>query len=205
MYNCIVFDVDGTMIENEKAVYSAYQKVIYDEFGRYFSPEEVKRAYAVPTHEAIKRLGFNNVEEAEKKYHRCLMEAFQNVEPFKGIPEVLEYLQKKKIILGVVTSRNKDEVSEDACFQGLISHFRHVVCASDTKKHKPDAEPLLKLLWEVDCEPSKALYIGDTLFDYQCARNAGVDFALAVWGAKSREGIEAKYFLKEPGEILDIL
>lgn len=205
MYDCIIFDVDGTMIDNEKAVFSSYQKVIYDEFGRHFTPEEIKRAYAVPTHEALIRLGLKNIREAEEKYHKYLMEAFCHVEPFTGIPDVLDYLRRREVILGVVTSRNQNEVSEDVCFQGLAHHFKHVVCANDTEKHKPNPEPLLKLLQQADCESYKTLYIGDTIYDFQCARNAGVDFALATWGAKNREGIEAKYFLKEPGEILGIL
>jgi HAD superfamily hydrolase (TIGR01549 family) len=204
MYNCIIFDVDGTMIVNEEAVFSSYQKAIFDEFGRYFTPEEVKRAYSVPTLEALKRLGFKNIEEAEQKYHRYLMEAFKHVEPYPGIIDVLEYLKQKGIVLGVVTSRNKSEVTRDVCFQGLVKYFDYVVCASDTDKHKPDPEPLVMLLQRADCEPGKAIYIGDTLFDYKCARDAGVDFALACWGAKSREGIEAKYFLEAPGEILNI-
>lgn len=30
--------------------------------------------------------------------------------------------------------------------------------------------------------PAKSVYIGDTLYDQQCADAAKIDFALALWG-----------------------
>ena len=48
------------------------------------------------------------------------------------------------------------------------------------------------------------LYIGDSVYDMQCARNAMVDFALACWGASSRE-IEADYYLEKPSDVLSVV
>lgn len=205
MYNCIVFDVDGTLIDTERAVFSSYQKVIFEEFGRYYEPEEIKPAFGVPTPEALARLGFKNIEEAEGKYHRYLMEAFCHAKPFEGIIEVLAALKHQGITTGVVTSRNKAEVEEDACFQGLAQYFTYVICADDTEKHKPDPEPLLTVVKRAEKELCKTLFIGDTHYDSACAKGAGVDFALALWGAKEGDRIGADYYLQEPRKILDVL
>ena len=37
-----------------------------------------------------------------------------------------------------------------------------------------------------------------------CAYNAGIDFALALWGAKSSKGINANYILDNPRQILEL-
>ncbi len=204
-YDCIIFDVDGTMIDTRHAVFTSYQRVIFEEFNRYFTDEELRVAYGVPTEEALARLGFKNVSEAHKKYHRYLMEAFSQVQPFEGIIEILEILREEKIITGIVTSRDKDEVLQDKCLQKLIKHFDYVVCSNDTEKHKPNPEPVLKLLELAKCENKKVLYIGDTHYDYMCAKNAGVDFALALWGAENTEDIHADYNLEKVKDLFGII
>ena len=57
-----------------------------------------------------------------------------------------------------------------------------IICADDTAEHKPKPGPLLKYMEYTGARPSEVLYVGDTVYDMQCARGAGVDFALARWG-----------------------
>ena len=204
MYDCIIFDVDGTLIDTENAVLTTYRKVFLDEFHRDILPEELRAAYGVPTGLAMKNLGFKNVREAEENYHKHLFKEFCNVKPFNGILPVLEILKSKGIVTGIVTSRDKKEVTNDVCLQGLITYFQYVICTDDTEKHKPDPEPLLKLIEKTGLKASNVLYIGDTYFDYMCAKSAGVDFALALWGTKSSVNINAKYNMDKPADILQL-
>jgi phosphoglycolate phosphatase-like HAD superfamily hydrolase len=43
------------------------------------------------------------------------------------------------------------------------------------------------------------------VFDRACAKNAGVKFALALWGSNNAENIDADFFFKKPADLLDIL
>ena len=53
-------------------------------------------------------------------------------------------------------------------------------------------------------EKEEILYIGDSVYDSKCAENAGVDFALAVWGSHT-ETTPANYYLKNPLDLLSVL
>lgn len=205
MYRCIIFDVDGTMIDTEKAVYATYQRMVKEQFGKYYSPDEIITAYGAPTQMALQRLGFSDIPAACEKYHAYLMAAFHEVQPFEGIERVLDALKEKGITIGLVTSRNRKEVEEDVCLQALMQHFQYIVCADDTQKHKPNPEPILKLLELAHANAAEALYIGDTPYDYRCAKDAGVHFALALWGARRTEGIQAQYNLQHPHELLALI
>jgi HAD superfamily hydrolase (TIGR01549 family) len=205
MYNFIIFDVDGTLINTGAAVVAAYQEVIFEEFGRYFSEKEIFENYMFPTYERLKGFGVKNIEESIKKFHNYLMDAFYNLDPYEGIFQLLETLEHRNIRMGIVTARSRKEVIDDPCLQCFIKHFEYVVCADDTVKHKPEAEPLLKIIKEMKADISKTIYIGDTPSDYMCAKSSGIDFGLALWGAKNTENINAKYKFKQPEEILDIL
>ncbi len=48
------------------------------------------------------------------------------------------------------------------------------------------------------------LYIGDSKYDSKCAENAGIDFALAVWGSHIKY-IKADYFLERPADLLSVM
>jgi phosphoglycolate phosphatase-like HAD superfamily hydrolase len=52
---------------------------------------------------------------------------------------------------------------------------------------------------------NEAIYIGDSIYDNQCARNAAVAFGLAEWGSHTSEGFEADHIFKTPSDILSIL
>lgn len=205
MYDFIIFDVDGTLIDTGNAVMKSYQKAIVAEFGRRFTEEELSPVYGIPTKQAIELLGFKDVEAGSNLYFKYLFEAFTKVKPFKGIVELLEELKARKVGSGVVTSRNRLEVANDPSLQSLLKYFGHVVCTEDTPKHKPEAEPALKLIEKAGADISKAIYLGDTYYDYMCAKNAGVKFALASWGARDISDIQADYVLKEPKDLLDLV
>jgi HAD superfamily hydrolase (TIGR01549 family) len=205
MYDFIIFDVDGTLIETEQVVIDAYQKVIFEEFGRYFSTEEFFENHSVPTFERMKRFGVKNVEEAVDKFHIYLMEGFCKLKPYEGILQILKILKHKNILTGIVTARSGKEVSEDPCLQSFIKNFEFIVCADDTIKHKPDPEPLLFITKKMKANKAKTIYIGDTYSDYMCAKNSGVHFGLALWGAKDIENIIAHHNFLKPGDIQDVL
>lgn len=205
MYKYIVFDVDGTMIDTEEAVMYAYQSVIFKKHGRYFTPEELLKGYGVPTPKSLEAFGFTDIEKAVKDYYEYLIEGFSKNRIFDGISELIFTLKNMDIPLGVVTSRSRFEVEVDTCMDCLKDKFKTIITSDDTVLHKPDAEPLLKAMEILNAEADETLFIGDTQFDRLCAKNAGVRFALALWGTNNAENIDADYYFKKPEELLEIL
>ena len=78
------------------------------------------------------------------------------------------------------------------------------ICADDTQEHKPNAAPILKYVELSKTDHRKVLYIGDSKYDSKCAENAGIDFALAVWGSHNKH-IKADYFLEKPANLLSAI
>lgn len=205
MYKYIVFDVDGTMVDTEEAVMFAYQSVIFQKHGRYFTEQELLKGYGVPTPQSLERYGFTDIQGAMKDYYGYLIEGFKRCSTFEGIPELLDSLGAKNVPLAVVTSRCDYEIKIDPCLQGFLNRFSAVICSDDTVRHKPEAEPLQKAMEKLCALPEETLYVGDTLFDSQCAKNAGVKFALAIWGSNNADNIAADYYLKSPAQLLELL
>lgn len=203
MAKLVIFDVDGTMIDTEEVVLKSYQYAICEEFGRQFTQEELLVTYGIPTLQAMERLGVKDIDRACERYFDSLFKAYTGgVRLFDGITQLLEELKKRNIVCGIVTSRDRSEVANDVTLQALMKYFDYVICSEDTEKHKPDAEPTNKLLELAGIDASEALYLGDTFYDYMCAKNAGVRFALASWGSRPDEKIKEDYLLDQPADLL---
>ncbi|WLC88605.1 HAD family hydrolase [Clostridium estertheticum] len=205
MYNYIIFDVDGTLLDTEIAVLSSLQKLVSEELNKNYSFEELKFALGIPGEVALNKLRITNILECSEKWNIYLKEYFHHVKIFDDIKESLVKLNEMGVSIGIVTSKTKEEFLNDFVPFGLSNYFKLVVCADDTEKHKPNPEPLLKFIELSEVDKSKTIYIGDTKYDLDCALGAGIDFALALWGAKSSIGIDANYILENPKQILELV
>lgn len=124
---------------------------------------------------------------------------------FSDIEVVLKSLVSSGYKLGIVTSKTKDEFTQDFDKLEINTYFDIVVCADDTEKHKPFPDPLIKYMELSRVEKHEILYIGDTEYDMNCARLSQIDFALAGWGAHTSKHIQATYYLKKPTDLFTIL
>jgi HAD superfamily hydrolase (TIGR01549 family) len=206
MYKLIIFDIDGTLIDTTGVVKETYQYAISEGLGRNLTDEELEGLIGVPTVKAIKKFNVRDYKATCDRYFNKLFEAFsKDVKPFDGIVELLEELVKRKIQCAIVTSRNRSEIGNDAALSSILKYFATVVSFEDTQRHKPDPEPIIKLLEITGHDVSDVIYIGDTYSDYRCALDAGVKFALASWGAKPDDRIRADYTLAKPSDLFGLL
>lgn len=200
-YKHIVFDVDGTLMDTEKAVLCSLQEVLVEVMGKKFPMEELTFALGITGEDALKRLGIKDIPVALHRWEDILRQYADTVSVYEGVTELVEELSGIGCSLGIVTSRVRKEFDNDIGGFGIGRYFTTIVCADDTKEHKPAAEPLLKYIELAGASRQEVLYIGDSVYDSKCAENAGVDFALAVWGSH-RETIRADYYLREPMELM---
>jgi pyrophosphatase PpaX len=111
--------------------------------------------------------------------------------------------------LGIVTAKGRATV--DLAFRviELEPYFDAVVTADMTERHKPDPEPVLKALELLGSSPSEAAFVGDSPFDIESGKAAGV-YAVAVsWGKIHPEerllAAGADVLVHSPGELLGVL
>ena len=205
MYERIVFDIDGTLIDSEKAVRLSLCDLIREEWGEERSPGELVFSFGVPGVQSLRELGFSDPEAADRRWSQLLQGYFAELSLFEGVHSMLDGLRNRKIPLGLLTSKTRAEYRDEFVPFGLSSCFEGYICADDTQRHKPDPEPMFEYFTRYGGEPGSTLYVGDSPFDSACAHAAGVDFALACWGAHQETGINARFYPRTPEDLLDIL
>ncbi|TPV43491.1 HAD family hydrolase [Bacillus dicomae] len=201
----IIFDIDGTMLDTEKAVLYSLQRTLRDE-GMNYSLEKLHFALGIPGVAALQEIGVENIKAVHEKWIRNMADFKNEITVFKGIAEVIEIVSSYKVRTGIVTSKTRQEFIDDFQPFGLHSYFEHSICVEDTMKHKPHPEPLVTCLKRLNIDAQEAIYIGDSVYDLQCAKQAGAKFGLALWGAKTKKGFEeADYIFQTPHEILSLV
>lgn len=205
MYKYIIFDIDGTLLDTVAPNLSSLKKVVLEELNKDCTFDELKFSLGIPGEVTLNKLGIADVPRCLHKWNEYLKDYHNEVKVFDGIKETLMELDKRKILTGIVTSETKEEFKNMFIPFNLRNYFDIVICADDTEKHKPNPEPILKLIELSNGDKSDFIYIGDTKYDMQCATSAGIDFGLALWGATSLEGINAKYIFENPKQILNLI
>ncbi len=205
MYNSIIYDVDGTLIDTEQAVLGSLQQMLINDYGITVEKQELSFVLGIPGAIALPKLGILNIEEANDRWNEYMKDFYSTMSVFDGISQLLKTLRQRNVAQGIVTSKTGEELRDDFMPFGLMEYLTYKVCAEDTEQHKPHPEPLLKYMEISGTDPKKSIYIGDTIYDCECARDAGVDFALALWGCKNHEAIPAKYKLSRPENLLELL
>ncbi|MFD0959313.1 HAD family hydrolase [Paenibacillus chungangensis] len=205
MYKTIIFDVDGTLIDTERAVLGSLRRMLKQEYGLSYEQDDLAFVLGVPGASVLQRLGAPDVAAANERWNEHMKDFKHTMSIFEGVTELLGELYRRNVRMGIVTSKTKSELRDDFIPFGLMEYLSVAVCASDTSLHKPHPEPLQKFLELSGADPCTSIYIGDTIYDYECARSAGIAFGLALWGAKSREGIHEQHALVSPSDVLTLI
>jgi pyrophosphatase PpaX len=124
-----------------------------------------------------------------------------------GMDDALATLRDRGHRLGIVTAKRR--LTVDLAFARLPIEqlFETVVGGDETEHHKPHPEPLLLALERLGASPADAAYVGDSPFDMQAAKAAGL-YAIGVsWGRihTADKLADADVIVDDPEELLDLV
>ncbi|CAA9471873.1 MAG: hypothetical protein AVDCRST_MAG12-843, partial [uncultured Rubrobacteraceae bacterium] len=129
---------------------------------------------------------------------------------FPGVDEALSRLRTAGVSVVVVTSKRRRSVEMALeMFPGLDLVVDLFVTMEDTTEHKPHPEPLLKgLELAGDVPKERAVYVGDSPFDVQAAKVAGLRSVAVSWGAFSEDTLreaEPDHLVPDIDAVVDVL
>jgi pyrophosphatase PpaX len=200
-----LFDLDGTLIDSEELILDSFRYATRTVLGAQVDDDELRRGIGQPLIAQMRSIEPARAEELFDVYVAHNRERTADLlRSYPGVPEMLERLRGAGCRLGVVTSKMRP--SQELAFRtlGIENTFEVIVTVEDTPLHKPHPQPILHALELLSEDPAGAVYVGDSPFDMQAARAAGVLSAAATWGIFSREELEPEnpdVFYASPHEV----
>ena len=186
VYNSIIFDVDGTVLDSSAGIIDAIKYTI-NKFG----------LKALKDKELQDFVGFSPLQGAfvhfcgldSKSAQNCALtfrEYYKNKAMYKSIPydgiyALLEYLKLKNIKLGVATYKRQDYALE------LMKHFgfdkyMSAICGADNDNKLTKTDIVNLCIEKLGAAKVSTVLIGDSVHDAAGAQNAGISFIGVTYG-----------------------
>lgn len=191
MYKVILFDFDGTLLDSDQMLVVTFQE-LYDLYRKDYHPslDHMLTFSGPPIKDTLKK-EFPDMDQEFilKEYlSRSVKNYDKYVKPFPYVKEMLKSLKENNIPFGLITSKAKDATNYALKITGLEGLFDFKICADEVSKAKPDPEGILLALKHFNVlNKSDAIYIGDTMYDYLTAKNAGVKFGYVTFSPRKME------------------
>lgn len=197
------FDLDGTLIDTERAVLLAWQDTLAG-YGYARELDELRGVLGVTNEAGVASARAQVDEDFGPRWRDAYARHATGAGFFPGVREALLSLRAAGCAVGAVSSRDRAEYHRFFSDFGLGDLLDVVVLEEDTARHKPEADPLLKYLELTGSAPEETVYVGDIPGDIACANAAGVKSALVAWNGSHITCPAADFVLHSPEQLLHL-
>lgn len=215
MIRLIIFDLDGTLLNTIADLAVSTNRAL----ALHGFPTHPTEAYRFFVGNGINKLFERALPEGRKTeeniqlIRRDFLEYYgqHNMDhstPYPGIPELLEELQQKGILLAVASNKYHEGTRKLVAHYFPQIRFAEVLGQREGVAPKPDPTIVGDILSSASVSAEETLYVGDSGVDMQTALNSGVTACGVTWGFRPRaelESLHPAYIVDRPDEIGEIL
>ena len=193
----IVFDCDGTIVNSRNTTVRLIENVWRAQGLIPPKEEEILTVTALPLEEAVRYLcPTKDKHVVEKLIQTCheymidkkVAQGEQEV-LFEGVVETLKTLKTKDTILAIITGKSRKGL-EQILQNHNLKQFFTLTKTADCGPSKPNPTVLLEAIEEIGAEKQQTVFIGDTIYDMQMAKNAHVKSIGVSFGYHSVEALK---------------
>jgi len=190
-FDLVVFDWDGTLMDSEAKIVRCIQAAARGTGVPVPTVDEARHIIGLGLGEAMDRLfpGVAAVHRARivELYRRHFLELDNTAMPlFPGVTEGLASLSGRGYLLAVATGKSRRGLERVLDETGTRKLFVASRCA-DEAFSKPHPRMLEDILDLTGIDADRAIMVGDTVYDMQMARNAGVAGVAVSYGVHARQ------------------
>ena len=201
MPSAAVFDVDGTLVTFKFDVQGTRAALLREMQESGFDPSGL--GLTTPTQTIIDTAGTqaagNRLEDflRFRKRAYAILDSFEvdsaiTTSAFPGTLTELEYLRSKGVRLAVLTNSGRSAATEVLSRANLDDCFEFVLTRDETQTMKPRPDGLKKAVELLKLPASSVYYVGDSPYDIEAAKGAGVKAISVATGNFSKDKLQER-------------
>lgn len=174
-----IFDLDGTLLDSVDLHALAWQEAML-QFGHDVSFEQVRSQIGkggdklIPVFLSAHEQREHGKDLEEWRGNRFKNEYLPLVRPFSAVPDLLRRVRDAGLRIAVASSAKKDEVDKYLDIAGITDLVDVTTSSDDAEESKPAPDIFNVVLKKLKIDGADAVVIGDTPYDAEAARKAGV-------------------------------
>ncbi len=186
-----LFDFDGTVANTIPGIITTLKKTSVT-MGCDYDIDYAKSLIGIPlVMMGVELCGQNRAAEFVETYRKEYIQWGADLICFyDGMEDILKFLREEGLTVAVVTSKRKDSLLLNLEHLKAADYFDLLVTKESTEFFKPHPAPVEYALTGLNASPQQAVMIGDTHYDLECGKGAGVMTIGVTWGVETRPQIE---------------
>jgi len=192
LYKLAIFDFDGTLVDSAPGIIDVMRQVV-DEYELH---EDILTKWrdlvGVPLGKQMEIIFPNHSEEfwleVADRYRAIYDGKTIEICPlFPDLIAMLDSLKDAGIKISIASSKRRPLIEVVLDHHTLGPYFELVVGANDITHHKPHPESVHHTIKKLGLQHTDTVVIGDSIYDLEMAKNAGVDAIGVTTGIHSRD------------------
>ncbi len=210
MYELIVFDLDGTLIDSAPDIAAALNSILADCGLATHTEEMIRRMIGSGVVELVRRaLVASGAPTSDERKLVELAKAFRaqyathlldRTALYPEVEKTLSALSQRKAIATNKPGAVARQIVEKL---GIAPHFFAVLGEDDVGKTKPDPRIVDEIVSRAKVDRERVLFVGDSAVDMETAENANVDLCLVSYGYGDSQAIAAAGLRRKPKFVID--
>ncbi|SEQ37051.1 phosphoglycolate phosphatase [Loktanella sp. DSM 29012] len=197
----VIFDVDGTLVNSRAAIVHA-MRAGFAAVGRDYPGDaaclrgvglsvDVMFRALVPDAPDTELVALRSAYQQAYYDHRASLGSEAMAPFYDGARDALDrFRAQDTLLMAAATGKSLRGMQAMIADHGLVGYFQSVQTA-DHHPSKPHPSMIHQVLSDTGVEPARAVMVGDTSFDMQMGRAAGVATIGVSWGYHPPEALDA--------------
>jgi len=192
-YQHVIWDWNGTLLDDAVATVKAVNRMLQNRNLGSTTLEEYRERITYPVIKLYYEAGFDleneNYEDMCEEYARYYEENTADMSLHEDAVSALSWFKAKGVSQHIVSASEYGILVEQVSRYGIIDYF-DTICGQKNKRGDSKEHLAMNLMAELRAEPENVLFIGDTVHDFEIARNIGARCYLVSNGHCSRERLQ---------------
>lgn len=190
-YEYVIWDWNGTLFNDVQISIDTMNKMLeVKEYPQRLDTDLYKSIFSFPVIDYYIKAGLDfekhSFDELAQLFIDLYSEVQDSAELFDGVRDVLKYFNSLGLKQSVISVCEKERLCHQISLFDIEDYFDDVI-GTDDNYAVSKADIAKKWFADHELNPDKAVFIGDTVHDYEVARAVGCDCILIADGHQSRE------------------
>lgn len=194
MIKNVLFDLDGTIIDSSRCIFTVYER-LFSELGLTLPPrEEFYRLIGPPVETTLRRFIDGDVTSACRRFREIYktVDLMATNDLYDGIASEIEKVVNGGRKAFLATSKGEPTARAIIDGKGLSDLFAGVYGSRSELNRCRKSEVIDALISDFDLRREECLLVGDTLYDVEGAEESGIRVAVVGYGFGKKEDFNGK-------------